>query len=174
MTAAVFGLIAAAGAQMPPPEALAGLRGVAADAARNCNFFLERANHVSIRSSQQGQALAAIRSLREASRRYADATVSAHWPRPDWLRYCSERLLDAWIGVDQTLPMLEAPPEVMAWWGRTQGALVALYNAAAPFMGRPSGGPLPMALGGGGPSARPPGVVREAVPVVPGGQPVVK
>ena len=177
MTVTVFGLTAMAGAQMPPPvppEALAGLRGVAGEAARNCNFFLERANHISIRNSQQGHALAAIRSLREAARKYADATVSAHWPRPDWLRYCSERLLDAWIGVDQTFPMLEAPPEVMAWWGRTQGALVALYNAAAPIMGRPSGGPLPMALGGGGPGARPPGVVREAVPVVPGGQPVVK
>ena len=46
-------------------------RGVAGEAARNCNFFLERANHISIRNSQQGHALAAIRSLREAARKYA-------------------------------------------------------------------------------------------------------
>ena len=39
-------LVAVAGAQAPvpppmPPEALASLRGVAGDAARNCQFFLD-------------------------------------------------------------------------------------------------------------------------------------
>ncbi len=67
-------LVAVAGAQAPvpppmPPEALASLRGVAGDAARNCQFFLDKANRISIRNSQQGQALAAIRALREASRK---------------------------------------------------------------------------------------------------------
>ena len=170
------GLVAGASAQvpMPPPvpvEALVGLRGVATEAARNCELFLNDAKRVSIRNAQQGQALAAIRSLRDAAKKYADATVSARWPRPDWLRYCSETLLDAWINVDQTFPQLQAPPPVMAWWSRAQGGLVALYNAAAPYMGRPSGGPLPMALGG---ASQRPGAVREAVPVVPGGRPVVK
>ncbi|MCX6909689.1 MAG: hypothetical protein NTY01_16825, partial [Verrucomicrobia bacterium] len=74
-------------------------------------------------------------------------------PRPDWLRTCSETLLDAWINVDQTFPQLQGPPPVADWWNRAQAALVALYNAAAPLMGRPTGGPLPMALSGG--SAKP-------------------
>jgi hypothetical protein len=160
-----------------PPQVLAGLRGVAMEAARNCEFFLSDAKRVSIRDSQQGQALAAIRTLRDAAKKYADATVSSRWPRPDWLRYCSETLLDAWINVDVTFPQLQAPPPVMDKWNRAQGALVALYNAAAPYMGKPAGGPLPMALGGGAAQpgvALPPGVVRETVPVRPGGRPVVK
>ncbi len=86
--------------------------------------------------------------------------------------------MDAWIGVDQSFSLLGAPPEVAQWWNRAQGSLVALYNAAAPFMGRPAGGPLPAALGGGAPAggvpAGTPGVIRETVPVVPGGQPVIK
>jgi len=132
--------VAAQGPQPPPvpPQVLAGLRGVATEAARNCEFFLNEAKRVSIRDSQQGRALAAIRSLRDAAKKYADATISARWPRPDWLRYCSETLLDAWINVDVTFPQLQAPPPVMDRWGRAQGALVALYNAAAPYMGKPA------------------------------------
>jgi hypothetical protein len=88
--------------------------------------------------------------------------------------------------------MLQAPPPVMDWWGRAQASLVALYNAAAPYIGRPAGGPMPMALGGepGGPPPTglapapggpvralpmPPGTVRETVPVAPiVGEPVVR
>lgn len=181
IVAAGFAMSASAQAPQPPPvppEVLAGLRGVATEAARNCEFFLSDAKRVSIRDSQQGQALAAIRALHTAAKKYADATISSRWPRPDWLRYCSETLLDAWINVDATFPQLQAPAPVMEKWNRAQGALVALYNAAAPYMGKPAGGPLPMALGGG-PGARPgvalpPGVVRETVPVAPGGRPVVK
>lgn len=171
---------AAQGPQPPPvpPQVLAGLRGVATEAARSCEFFLNEAKRVSVRDSQQGRALAAIRTLRDAAKKYAEATISARWPRPDWLRFCSETLLDAWINVDMTFPQLQAPPPVIDRWNRAQGALVALYNAAAPYMGKPAGGPLPIALGGGTGGqqggALPPGVVRETVPVAPGGQTVVK
>jgi len=148
------GLVVSAAAQAPQPppvspQTLASLRGVATEAARNCEFFLNEAKRVSVRNAQQGQALAAIRSLHDAAKKYADATTSARWPRPDWLRTCSETLLDAWINVDTTFPQLQGPPPVVDWWNRSQAALVALYNAAAPLMGRPTGGSLPMALSGG-------------------------
>jgi len=152
-----------------PPGYVAGLRSYAHEAAKQVGYFLDNAKRVPIRSKEQGDALAAIRALHNSTKQYANATVSARWPRPDWLRYCSENLLDTWIRVDQSFPMLQAPPPVMDWWSRAQGALVALYNAATPYMGKPSGGPLPLALGGSG--AR--GTSSETVPVV-RGEPVVR
>lgn len=179
-----------------PPAVLQGMRGVAYDAAQNCVFLHDNARRVSIRSSQQGQALAAIVHLKDAAKKFADATTADRWPRPDWLRVCSERLLDSWMGVDQTFPMLAAPPPVVDWWNRAQTALVALYNAAAPYIGRPAGGPMPLALGGGGipagspppvgtipaqptpamppPRALPPGTYIETVPISPGAVPIVR
>ncbi len=183
-----------AGPPPVPPQVLQGMRGVAHDAAQNCIYLHENARRVSIRSSHQGHALAAIVRLKDAAKKFADATCADRWPRPDWLRVCSENLLDSWMGVDQTFPMLAAPPPVVDWWNRAQTALVALYNSAAPYIGRPAGGPMPMALGGGGVPAGspppvgtmmtpPPGGVRtiphtpgtyiETVPVSPG-EPVIR
>lgn len=145
--------LAASGPSGPPavsPSALQSMRGVAADAAQNCAALHADARRVPIRNSQQGRALAAIVRLKDATRKFADATTAARWPRPDWLRVCSEDLLQSWISVDKAFPALQASPEVADSWNSTQTALVALYNAAVPYIGRSAGGPMPVALGGSG------------------------
>ncbi len=146
-----------------PPHALEGMPGAAYAAARACGHFYDTAHRVPIRTRHGGETLAAIRRLRDASRSFASATISNQWPRPDWLRYCSERLLDAWIHVNRILPTVPAPASVLSTWGQAQGSLVALYKAAEPYIGRPTGGPLPAALGA---SQGQPGVVR-ALPARP-------
>jgi hypothetical protein len=147
------------------------LRDYAHEAAKQTGRFLDSAKRVPIRSSQQGDALAAVRALYNSAKQYANATVSAHWPRPDWLTYCSESLLNAWVRVDQTFPMLQGPPPVIDRWGRAQTALVALYNAATPYVGKPVNGPMPFALGGG--SAAPSGS-SSGTPTVVRPEPVVR
>ena len=146
-----------------PPQALEGMRGAAYAAARSCDHFYDTAQRVPIRTRQGGETLAAIRRLRDASRNFASATTSNQWPRPDWLRVCSERLLDSWIYVERILPTVPAPPPVLSTWGQAQGSLVGLYRTAEPYIGRPTGGPLPSALAG--PQGQP-GVVR-ALPARP-------
>jgi hypothetical protein len=147
-----------------PPQALEGMRGAAYAAARACDHFYDTARRVPIRSRHGGETLAGILRLRDASRSFANATTATHWPRPDWLRYSSERLLDSWIYVEQILPTVPAPPPVLATWAQAQGSLVALYRNAEPYIGRPSGGQLPAALGAS--QGQPPGVVR-ALPARP-------
>jgi hypothetical protein len=151
-----------------PPEVLQNMRGSAYGAAQACEQLYNAARQVPIRTRQGGETLAAILRLRDASRSFAKATTSSHWPRPDWLRSCSERLLDCWVYVDRILPTVPAPPTVLAEWRNAQGALVALYKTAAPYIGRPTGGPLPSALAGPPPTGQPgqPGVVR-ALPARP-------
>ncbi|MBI5396336.1 MAG: hypothetical protein HZA91_13655 [Verrucomicrobia bacterium] len=131
-----------------PPAYVAGLRSYAHEAAKEAGCLLDAAKRVPVRGKEQGDALASVRALQNSAKQYVNATVSAYWPRPDWLRHCSENLLDSWMRVDQSLPMLHAPPPVMECWGRAQAAMVALYNAVPP-MDKPSGRPLPLALGSG-------------------------
>lgn len=147
-----------------PPQVLEGMRGAAYAAARSCDHFYDTAQHVPIRTRHGGETLAAIRRLRDASRSFANATSSNQWPRPDWLRYCSERLLDSWLFVERILPTVPAPPSVLSTWSQAQGSLVTLYRTAEPYIGRPTGGPLPSALAAS--QGQPPGVVR-ALPARP-------
>jgi len=147
-----------------PPQALDNMRGGAYAAARACDQFYSTAQRVPVRTRHGGETLAAIRRLRDACRSFANATTSTHWPRPDWLRYCSEQLLDSWICVERILPTVPAPPPVLSAWSQAQGSLVALYRSAEPYIGRPTGGPLPAALIAS--QGQPPGVVR-ALPARP-------
>ncbi|MBI5396728.1 MAG: hypothetical protein HZA91_15650 [Verrucomicrobia bacterium] len=147
-----------------PPQVLQGMRGAAYAAARACDQFYSTARRVPVRTRQGGETLAAILRLRDASRHFAEATTSSYWPRPDWLRMCSERLLDSWIYVERILRTVPAPPPVLTEWSRAQGGLAALYRTAEPYIGRPSGGPLPAALAAS--QGQPPGVVR-ALPARP-------
>lgn len=146
-----------------PPQSLENMRGAAYAAARACDYFYDAARRVPIRTRQGGETLAAILRLRDASRNFASATTASYWPRPDWLRYCSERLLDSWIFVERILPTVPAPPPVLSTWGQAQASLIALYRTAEPYIGRPSGGPLPSALAA---ALNPPPVVR-ALPARP-------
>jgi hypothetical protein len=121
------------------------MRSAAHDAAINCNHFYDHSRQLQIRSSEMGKSLAAILRLRDTVRKYQDAVSSDYWPRPDWLRVCSENLITAWINVEVSFPQLEPTPPVVGWWDRSQHSLVDLYQASSPYIGRPTG-PLPSAL----------------------------
>jgi hypothetical protein len=143
------GLPASAPAQTPTrlsPQAVATLRDVAHAAEQNCTTFYNKLRWIQMRTADQSKAMGAALHLRDAAKKFAGATTSERWPRPDWLRYCSERLLDAWLEEEQYFPSLEAPPAVLELWAHTQASLVALYKAAEPIMGRPVGVALPQAL----------------------------
>jgi hypothetical protein len=129
-----------------PPQVLADMRSAAHDAAINCGHFYDHARGLQVRSSDMGRSLAAILRLRDTVRKYQDAVSSDYWPRPDWLRACSENLLNAWINVEVSFPQLEPTPPVVGWWDRSQQSLVNLYRAASPYIGQPTG-PLPSILG---------------------------
>lgn len=135
-----------------PPQVLADMRKTAHDAAINCSHFYDHARWLQVRNLEMGKSLAAILRLRDAVRRYYEAVSTDYWPRPDWLRECSEHLLNAWINVEISFPQLEPTPPVVGWWNQTQHDLVDLYHAALPYIGQPQG-PLPSALsaGAGGP-----------------------
>lgn len=128
------------------PQSVAMLRGVAQEAERNCITFYDKLRWVQMRTADQSKAMGAALHLRDAAKKFAGATASERWPRPDWLRYCSERLLNAWVEEEQYFPTLEAPPAILELWAVTQASLVALYKTAEPIMGRPMGVPLPQAL----------------------------
>ncbi|MFZ2642733.1 MAG: hypothetical protein WA117_17190 [Verrucomicrobiia bacterium] len=129
-----------------PPQVLATMRVAAHDAAINCSHFYDHSRRLQIRSSEMGKSLAAILRLRDTVRKYQNAVSSDYWPRPDWLRVCSENLLTAWINVEVSFPQLEPTPPVVGWWDQSQHSLVDLYRAASPYIGQPAG-PLPSVLG---------------------------
>lgn len=144
-------------AQTPPrltPQSVLSLRGIAQEVEQNCTTFYDKLRWVQMRTADQSRALTAALHLRDAARKFAGATTSERWPRPDWLRYCSERLLNAWVEEEQYFPSLGAPPVILELWAHTQDSLVALYRTAEPIMGRPLGVQLPQALAAGPP--RPP------------------
>ncbi|MBI5686074.1 MAG: hypothetical protein HZC54_13460 [Verrucomicrobia bacterium] len=154
LVALLAGFAAHAPGQTPPklsPQSVAVLRGVAQEAERNCVTFYDKLRWVQMRTADQSKALGAALRLRDAARKFAGATTSERWPRPDWLRYCSERLLNAWVEEEQFFPTLEAPPAILELWAVTQASLVALYKTAEPIMGRPMGVPLPQALSAAAP-----------------------
>ena len=128
------------------PQSVAVLRGAAQEAEQNCTTFYNKLRWIQMRTADQSRALGAALHLRDAARKFAGATVSDRWPRPDWLRYCSERLLNAWVEEEQYFPALEATPVILELWSHTQASLVKLYKVAEPIMGRPMGVPLPQAL----------------------------
>ncbi|MFZ2642732.1 MAG: hypothetical protein WA117_17185 [Verrucomicrobiia bacterium] len=133
---------------LSPQQVLANMRGAAHEAAIACSHFYDHSRHLQIRSSEMGRSLAAILRLRNAVRKYHDAVSSEEMPRPDWLRECSEHLLNAWVKVEVSFPQLEPTPPVVGWWNRSQDSLVAMYQASSPYIGQPSAhGPLPTALG---------------------------
>lgn len=147
-------LAADATAQTPSkltPQSVLSLRGVAQEAEQNCTTFYDKLRWVQMRTADQSRALTAALHLRDAARKFAGATTSDRWPRPDWLRYCSERLLNAWVEEEQYFPSLGAPPVILELWTHTQDSLVTLYKTAEPIMGRPLGVQLPQALGAGAP-----------------------
>ena len=129
-----------------PPQVLADMRSAAHDAAINCSHFYDHARGLQVRNLEMGKALAATLRLRDSVRKYQDAVSSNYWPRPDWLRECSEHLLTAWINVEVSFPQLESTPPVVGWWDRSQQSLVNLYRASSPYIGQPTG-PLPSILG---------------------------
>ena len=129
-----------------PPQVLAAMRGAAQGAAINCGHFYDCARQLQVRNPEMGQSLAAILRLRDAAMKYRDAISWNNKPRLDWLRMCSETLLDAWVNVELSLPQLEPTPPVVDWWDRSQLSLVDLYRAASPYIGQPIA-PLPSALG---------------------------
>lgn len=131
------------------PQSVALLRGVAQEAERNCVTFYDKLRWIQMRTADQSKAMGAALHLRDAARKFAGATTSERWPRPDWLRYCSERLLNAWVEEEQYFPTLDAPPAILELWTVTQASLVILYKTAEPIMGRPMGVPLPQALTAG-------------------------
>ena len=137
------------------PQAVAGLRAAAKEAEQNCNIFYDKLRWQQMRTPDQSKAMAAALHLRDAARKFAGATSSERWPRPDWLRYCSERLLDAWVEEERFFPTLEVSPVLRDLWGHVQGSLVALYQTAEPIMGRPVGVALPQALNPAGPKPGP-------------------
>jgi hypothetical protein len=140
------------------PQSVAALRDVATVAEQNCTTYYNKLRWIQMRTADQSKAMGAALHLRDAAKKFAGATTSERWPRPDWLRYCSERLLDAWIEEERYFPSLEAPPAVLELWAHTQASLVALYKAAEPIMGRPVGVALPQALIAASPKPSP--VVR--------------
>ena len=129
-----------------PQQVLANMRGASHCAAINCSHFYDHSRQLQIRSSEMGRSLAAILRLRDAARKYHDATTSGEKPRQDWLQECSDNLLSAWIKVEVSFPQLEPTPPVVEWWNRSQDSLVEMYQAALPYIG-PSAGPLPSVLG---------------------------
>ncbi len=129
-----------------PPQVLADMRSAAHDAAINCSHLYDHARGLQVRNLEMGKALAATLRLRDSVRKYQDAVSSDYWPRPDWLKVCSENLLNAWINVEVSFPQLEPTPPVVGWWDRSQQSLVNLYRASSPYIGRPTG-PLPSILG---------------------------
>jgi len=133
------------------PQSVAALRGVAQDAEQHCVTLYDKLRWVQMRTADQSKAMGAALHLRDAARKFAGATTSERWPRPDWLRYCSERLLNAWVEEERYFPTLEAPPAILELWSATQASLVTLYKTAEPIMGRPMGVPLPQALTAGAP-----------------------
>jgi hypothetical protein len=138
-----------AGDNLPPalpPQVLAAMRSAAHDAAINCDHFYDYARQLQVRNPEMGQSLAAILRLRDAAMKYRDAISLNDEPRLDWLRMCSETLLDAWVNVELSFPQLEPTPPVVGWWDRSQLNLVDLHNAASPYIGQPIT-PLPSALG---------------------------
>ena len=146
---------------LSPQQVLANMRGASHEAAINCSHFYDHSRQLQIRSSDMGRSLAAILRLRDTVRKYQDAVFSEDMPRPDWLRECSENLLDAWIKVEVSFPQLEPTPPVVGWWNRSQDSLVAMYQASSPYIGRPSAsGPLPTALANHSRSDDPALVVR--------------
>ncbi|MFA6564051.1 MAG: hypothetical protein WCV00_19270 [Verrucomicrobiia bacterium] len=154
ITLLLAGIASISTAQTPQklsPQSVAALRGVAQEAELNCTTFYNKLRWVQMRTADQSKAMGAALHLRDAARKFAGATTSERWPRPDWLRYCSERLLNAWVEEEQYFPSLEAPPVVLELWSHTQASLVTLYKAAEPIMGRPMGVALPQALTAGAP-----------------------
>ncbi len=148
------GFAADCSAQTPPklsPQSVAVLRGVAQEAERNCVTFYDKLRWVQMRTADQSKAMGAALHLRDAAKKFAGATTSERWPRPDWLRYCSERLLNAWVEEEQYFLTLEASPAILELWAVTQASLVTLYTTAEPIMGRPMGVPLPQALSAAAP-----------------------
>ena len=148
---------------LTPQQMLANMRVTSHDAAVNCGYFYDHSRQLQIRSLEMGKSLAAILRLRDAVRKYDDAVSSEAWPRPDWLRECSEHLLNAWINVEVSFAQLEPTPPVVGWWDRSQHSLVDLYHASSPYIGRPVA-PLPSALASHNRSANP-GMVVRAQPV---------
>ena len=147
--AALAPLPCGAGDNLPPalpPQALAAMRSAAHDAAINCGHFYDHARGLQVRNPEMGQSLAAILRLRDAAMKYQDAIYWNDEPRLDWLRICSETLLDAWVNVELSFPQLEPTPPVVGWWDRSQLSLVDLYHASSPYIGLPIT-PLPSALG---------------------------
>ena len=135
-----------------PPQVLGQMRGAAANAATTSGHFYDSARQLQVRNLEMGKTLAAILRLRDAARKFAEATASNDWPRPDWLRVCSEHLLNRWMEVEQRFPLLEPTPPVVSWWNHTQADLVALYGVAGAYIGRPAG-PVPTALANAQPAS---------------------
>ncbi|MCX6906696.1 MAG: hypothetical protein NTY01_01495 [Verrucomicrobia bacterium] len=154
LIALLAGFAASSFAQTPPklsPQSVATLRGVAQDAEQHCVTLYYKLRWVQMRTADQSKAMGAALHLRDAARKFAGATTSERWPRPDWMRYCSEILLNAWVEEERYFPTLEAPPAILELWSATQASLVTLYKTAEPVMGRPMGVPLPQALTAGVP-----------------------
>ena len=125
---------------------LADMRSAARDTVINCGHLYGYACQLQIRSPEMGKSLAAILRLRDAARRYHSGVSWSYAPQSNWLRECSETLLDAWIEVEMSLPLLEPTPLVAGWWNRSQHSLVTLYHTSSPYIGQPIA-PLPSALG---------------------------
>lgn len=154
--ALLAGFVADSSAQTQPPpspQALKALREAAQQAERNCTALYNRLRWVQIRNPRQSKALAAALRLRDVSRKWSDATVSERWPRPEWLRSCSDILLSAWVDEEQYFPSVEAAPSLLDLWSSTETSLVVLYNTALPVMGESPSRTLPQALTAGVPKA---------------------
>ena len=129
------------------PKELAVVRSTAHAAAVNCGHFYAYALQSQARGQEADNLIAAILRLRDAARSYhSGVSWGFYAPQSNWLRECSETLLDAWINVELLFPPLEATPQVAVWWNRSQRSLVDLYNAASPYIGPPIA-PLPLVLG---------------------------
>ena len=144
---------------LTPQQMLANMRATSRDAAATCGHFYDHSRRLQVRSLEMGKSLAAILRLRDAARKYHDAVSSEAWPRQDWLRECSDRLINAWNNVEVSIALLEPTPPVVGWWDRSQHSLVDLYRASYPYIGQPAG-PLPTALASHSWAVDPVGVVR--------------
>ena len=131
---------------LSPLQVFANMHAAADNATVNCNRLYACACGLQVRNPEMAKALAAILRLRDQMRIYYGAVSWNYEPLPNWLRDCSEQLLDAWINVEVSFPQLEATPLVADWWNRSQQSLVDLYRAASPHIGQPIA-PLPLALG---------------------------
>ena len=129
------------------PQMLEDMCRAAKDAEINCGHFYDYARQLQTRNPEMSQSLAAILRLRDAAQRYHAGFIWwIHGPQSNWLRECSENLLDAWIKVEVLLPQLEPASPVAGSWDRSQQSLVNLYRVSSPYIGQPIA-PLPSALG---------------------------